>query len=57
MIPTALLLGLLRKRDIEQRWQPRVMLAGAYAIGVASAFFTLDRVPGVVAELLVALRG
>lgn len=55
VVPATLLLGLLRKRDTEHRWQPRVMLAGAYVIGVASAYFTLDRVPGVVAELMVAL--
>ena len=55
VVPAALLLGLLRKRDTQQQWQPRVMWAGAYVIGIASAYFALDRAPGVLAELLVAL--
>lgn len=55
VVPAALLLGLLRKRDTQLQWQPRVMWAGAYVIGVASAYFALDRAPGVVAELLIAL--
>jgi len=55
VVPTALLLGLLRKRDTEQQQEPRVMLAGAYVIGSASAYFVLDRAPGFLAELLVAL--
>lgn len=55
VVPTALLLGLLRKRDTEQHNEPRVMLAGAYVIGSASAYFVLDRAPGLLAELLVAL--
>lgn len=55
VIPTALLLGLLRKRDTEQRNELRAMWAGAYVIGIASAYFVLDRAPGLVAELLVAL--
>jgi hypothetical protein len=55
VVPTALLLGVLRKRDPEHRSEPRVMLAGAYVIGSASAYFVLERSPSVLAELLAAV--
>jgi len=55
VLPAALLLGVLRRRDTEQRHEPRVMLAGAYVIGTASAYFVLDRLPGLLVELRVAL--
>lgn len=55
VLPAALLLGTLRKRDPEHRSEPRVMLAGAYVIGSASAYFVLERAPSVLAELLAML--
>jgi hydrogenase/urease accessory protein HupE len=55
VLPVALGLGLLRRRDSQQRTESRVMLVGAYVIGSASAYYVLERSPSVLAELLARL--
>ena len=52
VVPSALVLGLLRKHDADHAREARVMLAGAYVIGSASALFVLERAPSVLAALL-----
>jgi hydrogenase/urease accessory protein HupE len=51
VVPCALSLRALRERDATHRREARVMWAGAYVIGGASAYFVLERAPSVLNAL------